>query len=250
MFSLEKEQLFIGMPIPLKETICLVYPLTALEIFKLTQTQYNYYLNLLILEEEDLKEIYKKKNIELEENISPFTYILRSCEYDSNFLLDIKKAFFTFIRERVQILPEDKVIIVGDLKDKRIIDEEAFYELQQILRLQNGIEPEEEIPEDENEMQKKFRLRRKELKKAKKKQAQKNIDEDNSIDFYCMVKALLIKKIINYEELNKITLYAIHELFTILQAEEEYNNGIKFLCAGADPKKNKITYWIRKTYDK
>ena len=113
-----------------------------------------------------------------------------------------------------------------------------------------SIEKEEEIPENENEMQKKFRLRRKALQKAKKKQAQKKAEKGEGIDFYAMVKALIVLKIISWNDLKNITVYGIHELFDVAQAQEEYQSQIKFLCAGADPKKVKTNYWIRKSYEK
>lgn len=252
MYSLDRERLFIGAPIPLAD-ICLVHPLTAFEVFNITQIKYNYYLNLLTLGEEDLEEIFESKKIPYDSNnLSPFNYLLDSCANDGNFLLEIKKAFFTFIREKVQILPDEKIIIIGSLKEKRFITENNFKEFQDILRIQNGIEieEEEEIPEDENPMQKKFRLRRKQLKKAKKKQAQKKAKEGQSIDFYSIVKALIVKKVIDYKDLKELSTYAIRELFDVLQAEEEYNNQIKYLCAGADPKKVKLEYWIKKSYEK
>ena len=248
MFSLEPEQLFIGLPITLEENICLVYPLTALEILKMTPSLYNYYLNILTLTQDDIEELYKKKGIKQKELPTPFEYFLISCELNDDFLLDAKKAFFTFTREKVQIMPQNKMIVLGNIKEKRIIDETTFNTFQNILRLQNNLDIEEEPEENENEMQKKFRLRRKELKKAKKKQAQKEFDKDKAIDFYTIIKALITKKIISYDDLGKITSYAIHELIDIFKAEEEYSNQIKFLCAGADPKKLKVDYWIRKTY--
>lgn len=251
MYFLDRERLFIGAPVPL-EDICLVYPMTALGVFSITYAKYNYYLNLLTLSKEDIEEIFEKKEIPYNDSFTPFKYLLDSCLSDDNFLLEIKKAFSTFIREKVQILPNEKIIIVGNLKDKRLITEKNFEEFQNILRMQNciEIEEEEEIPEDENPMQKKFRLRRKQLKKAKKKQAQKKAKEGNSIDFYSIVKALMIKKVINYNDLESLSVYAIRELFDVLQAEEEYNNQIKYLCAGADPKKIKLEYWIKKSYEK
>ena len=123
-------------------------------------------------------------------------------------------------------------------------------ELQNILRLQNRIELKELPPENEDEMHKKFRLRRKALKKAKKKKAQKEANSENSIDFYAIVKSLIINKVINYEDLDKFCVFAIHELFDMAQAQEEYKNQIRFICAGADSKKMKLKYWIKNSYEK
>ena len=119
MYLLKKEELFIGKPAPLKE-ICLVYPLSAYQVLNLTQEKYNLYLNLLTMSDEDLKDIFEEKKIEYN-NETVFSHIMTGCANDGNFLLDVKRAFFTFIREKVQILPESGVIIVGDIKEKRII---------------------------------------------------------------------------------------------------------------------------------
>ena len=252
MYSLNKEQLFIGLPIPLEDNTCMVYPLSAFEIFKMSQSTYNYYINLLTMSKSDIEDLFEKKKVTLEKEIEPYDYLIESCLYDDNFLLELQKAFFTFIREKVSIFPQQSLIIVGNPKEKRIINKKVFSQIQEILRFQNGmtIEKEEEIPEDENAMQKKFRLRRKALEKAKKKQAQKKAEKGEGIDFYAMVKALIVLKIISWNDLKSISVYGIHELFDVAQAQEEYRNQINFLCAGADPKKVKTNYWIRKSYEK
>lgn len=251
MSSLNTEQLFIDLPIPISNDICMVYPLSVFEIFKMTSSKYNYYLNLLTMSKGDIEEIYEKKKIKLEREMNPFEYLMLSCQNDDKFLIDLKKAFFTFIRERVEIIPESGIIIIGNISEKRLITKENFKEIQSVLRQQNGIsleEEEEEIPENEDPMHKKFRERRKQLARAKRKQAEKNAQKDDAITTYAMVKALIVAGIIQLNDLNNISLFKIRELFDVLQAKEQYDNQIAFLCAGADPKKNKIEYWIKKTY--
>ena len=79
-----------------------------------------------------------------------------------------EKAFYTFIREKVQILSDLKIISIGNGLEKRIIDKNKFYKFQNILRIQNRLPIEEEAPEDESPMQRKFRLRRQERERAKR----------------------------------------------------------------------------------
>lgn len=242
MFSIDESQLFLGCPIPFKD-ICLVYPLTIKDIAVMGENKYRFLLNLLTMSQEEILNIFEERKVEPPESLNVFEYLLASCAHDVNFLLDIKKAFFTFIREQVQISLEEGMIIVGDLKDKRIINKENFCEFQNILREQNKIPIPEEIPEHENEMQKKFRLKRLALKKAKKKQALKN--EEEIISLKTMMCAFLVFNLGTWEEMQNLSLYTFYSLLDMAREKEKYEQDIGSILAGADPKKIKLKYWIR-----
>jgi hypothetical protein len=85
--------------------------------------------------------------------------LLINCYYDKNFFEATKKAFEFFIHEKVTILYEQKVIIIGDIeqaiKEIQSIDElvllkeEDYFDFQNAIRESLG-EKKVKPPESEN----------------------------------------------------------------------------------------------------
>lgn len=240
-------QAFFGAATPL-ENLCMVYPLKIKEIIGMGELEYRSQLNLLTSTSADLYEYYKNRGIAVAQDIDVFENILESCDYDVSFLLDVQKAFSTFIREQVQILPDLQSIVIGNGLDKRIIDKDKFYTFQKILRIQNRLPIPEEIPKDETPMQRKFRLKREALQQAKKKQAQK--DTENAISFFDSISSLCVCGIgVNFENVGELSIFAFHELLDRYEAKTKYENDLDLILAGVDPKKIKLKYWIRNLND-
>lgn len=208
------------------------------------EQKYKQQLNLLTLTSYDLYEHYKKKGVKVSEDIDVYDNLMDSCENDSYFLLDMQEAFHTFIREPVQILSDLRIIVIGNGVEKRIIDKRKFFDFQNILRIQNRIPMAEEIPEDENPIQRKFRLRREQVKQAKKRQVEK--DNGNIISFHDLISSLCVYDIgINLQNVGDLSIYAFHELLDRAREKEKYELDMKTILAGADAKKVKPKYWIR-----
>lgn len=238
-----------GAAIPLDD-ICMVYPLTIKDVIGMGENEYRRQLGLLTLTSYELYEHYKERGISVSEDIDVYDNIMDSCENDVSFLLDIQKAFHTFIREQVQILSDLRIIVIGNGMEKRIMDKSKFYSFQNILRIQNRIPVEEEIPENENPMQKKFRLRREQLKQAKKKQAEREGKE--AISFHDLISSLCVYNIgINLQNVGDLSVYAFHELFDRVQEKEKYDFDMRLILAGANSKTKKINpkNWIRNLRD-
>lgn len=236
-----------GAAIPLGD-VCMVYPLKIKEVIGMGEDKYKQQLNLLTLTSSDLFEHYQKKGIKVSEDIDVFDNLMESCENDDAFLLDMQEAIHTFIREQVQILSELRIIVVGNGIDKRIINKEKFFDFQNILRVQNRIPIAEEIPKNENPMQRKFRLRRAAVQRAKRKQAEK--DKENSVSFHDLISSLCVCNIgINLQNVGDLTIYAFHELFDRIQEKNKYDWDMRSILAGADPKKIKTKNWIRNLRD-
>ena len=246
--ELEYEKCFLGAAIQLSD-VCMVYPLTVKEVMGLGRIKYNSYLNLLTMTESDIEFYFEQKiqenpNLQKPDYNGVFDYLMRSCENDSTFLMDLQKAFSTFIREQVQILPDMNMVVVGKPNKKRIINEKLFFDFQNILRLQNREPLEEPIPENENPMQRKFRLRRAALKDAKKRQ-KKNPD-DSAPEFYELMSSLCCFNVgVTPFNVGDLTLFAFYELLSRSEEKEKFESDCAALRAGADSKKIKPKYWIR-----
>ena len=228
--------------------ICMVYPLTVKDIVVIGENNYQRYLSLLTMTSDELYDYYKQKKIKVPENIDVFKNLMESCEYDDTFLIELEKAFSTFIREQVQILPDSQTIIIGELDKGKFIrkfKKEDFYEFQQILRIQNKISLPEEIPENETPMQKKFRLRRLEVKKAKRKQNQKKQTEATS--FLNLISSMMCYLGLPLAEILKLPLFAFYDLLGRNQNREKYDYDVRAILAGADAKKIKLVHWTDNT---
>ena len=80
--------------------ICWVYQLKISEIIGMGGDTFNRYLSLVSTSTAELQRDFSKRKIPPEDiPNSYFEYLLNLVKYDSNFLLELKKAFFTFIRE-------------------------------------------------------------------------------------------------------------------------------------------------------
>lgn len=246
MYSTDYELSFIGAPI-LLEDACLIKPKTVLDKIKLGD-KYNSYLGLLTLSSGDIEDILLKKiGVDMKElaPITPFEYLLLSADNSETFFMELKEAFSTFIQEEVHIIPKAGIIIVGDFQNQQIISKENFPRFQEIIRIQNHLDMPEEIPENENYMQRKFRLKRKMLKEAKANQAKK---DEKSPDFIDLMSSLCVMNIgITWNNIKDLPIYTFYELLGRNQKKEKYELDINSLLAGADKKKVKLEYWITKS---
>ena len=245
MSSISPEELFVGAPYQLGN-ICKIHQLKLKEILDrevLGFEKYYYFVNLLTMEEEDLKEVLTQKAQLGNIDISIFQYILLSAASDKTFFLDLKKALSTFIKEEVMISPKTGVIIVGDPKDKRVIGEKEFGEINLALRLFNKLRIKEPPPENETPMQRKFRLKREERDRVKEKQNAKKGDLPSFADV--MSSVCVMNTGITALNIGEYTIYQIKDLLERAQAKETYHTELDMLCAGADSKKIKPKHYVR-----
>lgn len=245
IYSTDMQKTFIGAPL-LLDDVCLIKPMTVMDKIRLG-SDYDAYLSLLTLSSSDIETILLDKVGEKAnelEPISPFNYLLLSADVNPTFLIELNKAFSTFIREETFIVPRNKEIFVGELGSEKIINEDNFPHFQEIIRLQNHLEAPEEVPENENPMQRKFRLKRKLLKEAKAKQAAR---DEKSPEFLDLMSSICVMNIgITWNNIKDLPLYTFYELLGRNQKREKYDLDIKSLLAGADSKKIKLEYWINK----
>lgn len=250
MFSINREELFMGAPYKIGD-ICKVYQLTLDEICLQENSigfdKYNYYINLLTMEVDDILETFKKKGIQFDnatlETITVFNYLMASAQNDKVFLLDFKNAISTFIKEEILISTKNNMIIVGKPQQRRIIMENEFNELANALRLFNKMRIKEPPPENETPMQKKFRLKREMRERVKEKQSKK--DGDN-IEFADLMSSLCTMNVgVTALNIKKFTIYQIKDQLERAQMREKYYTELDMLMAGADSKKIKPIHYVR-----
>lgn len=238
-----KVQAYMGKPSRFGN-ICKVYPLKMSEIIEMGVNTYNGKLGLLLLTETQIVEIIKEKTgqeVPIEE-VDPLKYLLLSADQDDTFLLELQSIFSTFIQEDVLFLPKIDSILIGNPKERRLINSKNFRDFQDILRIQNKKEIEELPPEDESPGQRKMRLLREKVAAVKKKQAQKSGEGQSLLDL------LEIADVFGIDTQN-CTLFSFYNQIHRHQLKEKWDQDIQMLCAGADSKKMKTKYWGESSKD-
>lgn len=229
---------FIGLPYVF-ENICLIYPLSISSILSL-QERYERDLQLLTINRSFIIRLFNKKEISVDTIPTPFDFLIGSAKEDNRVLLEISNAFATFIREKITILFDTKQIIVGDPLEHRIINDSNFTAFQNVIRLQNRLQKEEEIPENEDPRMRKFREKRELRDAIKRKQ-----ESAKAPSFATLMNALCAFGVgITPLNIGELSLYSFYSQLQINGHKERYNAEMHFLYGGADPKKLKPEYWI------
>lgn len=235
--ELVKEEAFCGLSHDYKG-IFSVSPLTIKEILEMNKMKYESHLALLLLTEVEIAKMIKEKTGEEPDlkNIQPLSFLLQSATVDDAFLLELTDCFHTFIKEDILLLPRINSVLVGPPEQKRLITNDNFADLQEILCIQNGRPVKEGPPENESAIAREFRLKREYREAVKKKQQEKKGGTQTFSD------ALEIAAVYGFDYMNS-TLYAFYRKIKRFQAKEQWESNIRMICAGADPKEVKPKYW-------
>lgn len=240
--SISDEQFFIGIPIEIPDT-CKIYSPTLRQIAEIGAKNFYSYLNLLTLDKEDIDEFFKEQGFEKSE-ITPFQFTLMNAHQDSEYLNSLKKAFQLFLKEKeIYILVENEAIILGDLKDNRIINSEKFDAICAVIRKMSSIEKQSSEQRMDNPSNSKAEEIIKKIKEGRKL---KEKNSSNELTFLDLVASLAAKgNGLNAINVWDLTYYAFNDQFRRMQAIEDYEQTLHALQMGADPKKVKLEYWVK-----
>lgn len=239
-----QQKAYFGYPYAFS-TICLIYPLTLGDIVGMGQVKYSSYLSILTIDEFDIIELGKKKGIIIQpEQINILHYLIDSAKQDYSFLLELKNAFRTFIREEVNVLFDEYEIVIGNGTEKRLLNSDSFGEFQNILRVQNKRTVKEDPPPNESPLRRKFRLKA-EMRDAVKRKQKSN--DPNAPDFCALMSSFsCYKSGLTPQQLREYSFFAFKEDFERNQLKDKYSLDVRSILAGADPKKVKPEPWIKK----
>lgn len=232
-----RETAFAGTPYCYNK-IFSVKPLTLKEILMMNRIEYEKKLAILLLTEIDIAKVIKEKTGQEPKlgEIRPLTYLLQSAELDDSFYLELVSSLNTFITEDIMLLPKINAVVVGPPQEKRLITNENFADLQEILCIQNARPVKEPPPENESAIAREFRLKREMRDAVKKKQQQKKGENQTFVD------SMEIADVYGIDYLN-CTIYAFYRKIKRHQAKEKWDQDLQMICAGADSKKMKTKYW-------
>ena len=241
---------FLGYPVPFLD-ICSVYPPKVKDI--LNEKNYPVYRKLFLSSQEDIEDEYTELKLSLDNVPTPLGYLFVMIQADPRMKAIITEGFKFFIKEPVTLLEDQKIIVIGDLKevlknaksieDLRIIKEENYFEFQQMLRRSIGEKEVEPYNPNENPKIKYFKAKAR-LRDRVKAKSKDNLTFGSTLAAICCMDLNLSP--LNIGELSQA---AISVLIRYYQEKTKYEIDIKSLLAGADSKKVKPQNWIRNIED-
>ena len=226
---------------PLTFGECKIYPPTVREV--VTNEHFGYYHKMLTLTKEDVYDMVKDK-VSLEDSPTPLKFLLENARFYPEMNDLLKKGFYFFLHEEVVFLPDQEEIRLVSNLGKVLINEENFFDFQNLLRESLGdksIPPPVPINPNEDPRIRRIKEKARERDRLKAKQSsKKGISLDTILVAICCMG-------IGITPLNigEMSYGAVGALMSMLQEKEKYDIDIRSLLAGADSKKVKPKYWIR-----
>jgi hypothetical protein len=244
------EKVFLKFPLNFKNK-CKIYPPSINEVIK--DERFSLYRKLLTISQEEIEDEFNEKELDMNDLLTPFEYLLNNVYNHKEIRAIACEAFKFFIHEDVTFLCEHKKIVIGKLEevisnvssidDLIIIEEEEYFEFQNLLREALG---EQKIsPPDPNENPKIKKMKAKARYRDRiKAQSGVGLKLSSSLVSICCMNFGL-----NPLNIGELSYAAIHPLIRYYQEKEKYQLDIDSLLAGADSKKIKPKYWVRNIED-
>lgn len=239
------EQFFLGYPVEFKK-LCLVYPPKVKDV---VSTKYGIYAKILTLAQEEIEDEFVEKGWDLKELLTPFEFLLNNAFHNKNVEELTKESFKFFIHEDVTFLYEEKVIIFGDIKEiksinnLRVLREDDFFAFQNLIRSAIGAKQTEPPRADEDPRVKAIKAKARYRDRIKEKKGL-GIKLNTSLAAICCMNMGL-----NPLNIGELSYAAVPILMNMYQEKEKYNLDIDSILAGGDSKKIKPKYWIRNLED-
>ena len=198
--------------------------------------------------EDDIEERKnKEKDLSVEKIPTPLEFLLGAVAQDKRIEFLVKEGFKFFIHEDVTFLTKQKIIIIGNLEEKKlkavkhidelpILNENNFLKFQNLLRESIGEKP-QEAP-NPNEHPKIKRMKAKARLRDKVKAKKGGISFGITLTSICCMGIGITP--LNIGEMSYAGVSAIVERY---QAKEKYELDIQSMLAGAKDVQPK--YWIR-----
>lgn len=240
----------------------LIYPPSVNEV--IDEDNFGQYQQVLTMTQEDLEDLFADKmddNGNPVEPPTPLEFLLGSAYYNKDFAKAAKEAFKFFLHQEVSFLYNEKAIFIGDIEqellslkgeedlrtfdnNKILLDEKNYFDFQNIIREVLGAEKVSAPVEDEDPRIKRIKAKARLRDRIKAKQGNGITLEDSLASICCMGIGLSPLNI------GEISYAAVGELMRRYQEKEKYDIDIRSLLAGADSKKIKPKYWIRRLDEK
>ena len=229
----------LGYPLEF-EKICTVYPPKVKDV--LLTPHYDAFAHLLTLQQEDIEDEFSENDIDMAHLLTPLEYLLNNAFHVPQFKQLAVDAFKFFIHEEIHLNYIEKQIIIGNLdslESLRILDEDNYFEFQNVVRLALGMKKANLPDPNEDPRIKRIKAKARYRDRVKAKQGKTLSFETLLTSICCMNMG------INPLNIGELSYAAISKLIERYEAQESYHLSIDSILAGADSNKVKPKYWIR-----
>lgn len=236
-----EEQIFIGEPADLG--YCKAYPIKLRDIAKMGTKKFYECLNIFTLKTEDVKNFLKQNGIDDDVTVLQF-HLINALSSDS-YLGTLNQAFQVFLHED-DITVTNEAIVLGDIKEDRIIKQEEFDNICKLVGMQTILGSEKDSVDDAPPKGTKAREIWDALHKGKQQLAKAKSTDGDGLTFLDLVASLAAKgNGLNALNVWDMTYYAFQDQFQRMQWIENYDNTLRSLLAGADSKRVKLENWLQ-----
>ena len=247
----DKLKLLYGYPLTFKD-VCLVYSPVMNEIAATGLEDFYQSISILLT----TKPVGEEKEIaEVLDKLTDFQYLLLLTQLDPNNKRILTKALELFTKDRSLILLDNSEIILGDASEKRILNEENFYEFQSYIGAVCAMEDyttdrieflDSDTPQV-RALKKQMMEGRKKREQAKQKEAKKKKGSSDKVEFTDLVASVPIGTNGSYRlvDTQYMTYYAFQDQLKRMGWYEEFNINSRAAMAGAKISKDKRAHWIK-----
>ena len=226
---------FFGLTINFQD-ICLITPPKIIDIANIGFNTFNYYTFLLTQSQEDIDCDFLN-NGDIKDAPTPFIFLMTYALINEELKENIKKAFQFFIKETVTFLPEIQAIVVGDILEKRIINEQNFFDFQNTIRAASGIKL--ISPPSEN-----LKIRKFKAKQVYRDRVKSKTSKDSVKDLTTLLTSVCCMGVgLNPINLMDISYAALKMMIDRYEMKESYDSQFAISLAGGQTKDN--IFWIR-----
>lgn len=243
---------FLCLPIDFRGKV-FVFPPTVKEV--VGNPKFPLFHSVLTSSQEDIEDGFIERFGNQEFDLpTPFQYLLENSQVNKDFEKLVKESFFFFTHKTITFFYEQRSILIGsintelisinDLSQLVFLEEEEFFDFQNIVRAAVGDKSIEPYNPDEDPRIRKIKAKARLREKVKAKTG-KGIDLGTSLASLCCMGIGITP--LNVKDMSYA---AIHILMTTYQEKEKYQMEINSMTLGfGSNKKIKPKNWIRKLED-
>lgn len=245
---MSKEKFFLGLPAEFKPGI-FIYPPTVGDV--VSNNLYGLFVKMLTYSQEEIEDIFVEENSDVTVFPTPFEFLLNNCYHNQEYRDICKKGFQFFLKQPVELLYEQKMIVVGNLEEVvkeltsidqlKLITEKDFFNFQNLIRLAVGQKSVDPPNQNEHPKVKAMKAKARYRDRVKAKQQAKN----GTTLFTTIASICCMGLGITPLNIGEMSYVALEAILAQYQMKEKYEVDIKSLLAGADSKKIHPKYWIR-----
>lgn len=236
---MSQEEAFIGYSYNFKD-ICLIYPPLNKDIIKVGFSKFSMYISLLTQTEEDIIDVLTEKDPNIStEGINPFIYLSLISMVSPIIMDTVCESIGFFTHEKVKYIPQLQGFVIGDLNERRVINQENYFDFQNAIRSSVGDKEIEKPKENEDPRIKRFKALQRKRDRIKAKQSKNNAKE-----FITLLSSVCCMNCgITPLNVGDITFAALKTLIGRYGEKDAYETKVASMLAGAESKDN--TYWIK-----